>query len=561
MQHRLTYCLGAIVLLGIALLYWPVTHFNFIWDDWQSFHDTPWLTQGDEWKHYILRDFNTWVYYFRPLGVGFFTLQVRWFDSTPGPMHAVSLSLHLIDVALVGVLAWRCSTLAGVEARRRAWLTPLCMLLYGLHPALIETVAWIGCQFDLLLTLFVLAGLIANLSIHRSWLRACVITFIFFLAACTKEAALSFPFLLVLFDWMLFSGNHDPRFVAGITRMLRRNWLVYAGIVLAGVGYLIFRHVALGSVTGHFAPISANPLARLWEISIVYLHYLQIIVWPIAGMNPLHPYIPGDFLGPLTPAAWLAMIAATIIVISATSMTLLRRSPFAGMVVAVTLALLPVLHVIPVDFELSLYHERYATLAVAMLCSMLPLLRQPAWLKAKMSGQATRLLLMAGVFLWIACSIIDLRVILPNWANDVAVWNWALSGNPHSTVAKVNLLAAYIKDKDYAEARALGDRVLADPSSCVLCMFKVAELAIDQHEPDRAAFALERARRSPLIVGDKSTLHAYYVLTGKMLILQGKPEDAANVLRVALSLAPDDTVTQKMLDSVTISQNETPKVR
>ncbi|AIF47265.1 tetratricopeptide repeat protein [Dyella japonica] len=561
MQFRLTYGLGAIALLAIALIYWPVVHFSFVWDDWVSFVETPWLTQGDEWKHYIFRDFNAWTYYFRPLVVGLFTMQVRLFHSAPEPMHVVSLALHLIDVALVGVLAWRCATLTNMDAARRSWVAPLCMLIYGLHPALIETVAWVGCQFDLVVTLFVLLGLIANLGIQRRGHRASVIAVIFFLAACSKEAALSFPFLLVLFDWMLFSGDQDTRFTTRIATVLGRNWPAYLGVVLAGSGYLIFRHFALGSVTGQAASPSGGLVAHLYEISVVYLHYLKVIIWPVDGMNVIHPYMPGDFQGPATLTTLLAMAAAAIVVAGGLYATLRFKSVFGSIIVAMTVALLPVLHIIPVDFELSLYHDRYTTMALAMACSMLPMLRAPARLKLRATEKLVSLLAGAGIFLWLAFSIVAIRLITPNWANDTALWNWALSAYPHSTIAKTNLLTAYVTDKDYQSARKLGDRVLADPTSCVTCMLKIAELAVNQGDPNRAAFALERARRSPLINSDKKTLHGYYLLTGKMLILQGKPDDAENVLREALSLVPDDPLTKQALASITTARNQAPQAR
>ncbi|WP_114241725.1 lipopolysaccharide assembly protein LapB [Dyella sp. C9] len=550
MTYRRTYALGAIALLVIAFLYWPVIHFNFVWDDWQSFHDRPWLIEGDLWKHYILRDFNYWEYYFRPLVVGFFALQLHVFGSSPGPMHAISLALHLIDVALVGVLAWRCATQSQLDAARKPWLVPLCMLLYGLHPALIETVAWIGCQFELVLILFVLLGLVANISIQKPWLRAGVVAMIFFLAACSKEAALSFPLLLALFDWMLFSGGKNLRFIDSVMTTLRHNWRTYLGIALSGIAYLAFRHWALGAVTSNFYAPPAPPLARVWEISTVYLHYLQVITWPISSMSPIHPYEPQDFLGQMPPESFLAITLALVVAGGGLYLTLARKSSFGGMIVAATAALLPVLHIIPVEFEANLYHERYASLALATICAMVPMLRRPTWLKWRIGILMTRPAATIAVFFWFAFSIIGIRIVLPNWANDVTLWTWVLSSHPHDPQPKSNLLFAYLKTKNYAAGRQFGDKVLADPTPCTVCMLNIAQLALLQHDPDRAAIALERARNTRQITADKQTLRTYYLLTGQMLMQQGKKEDAQNVLRAALSLTPEDTEIKELLNIV-----------
>lgn len=561
MQYRLTYGLGIIALLVVTLLYWPVIHFNFVWDDWQSFHDTPWLTQGDLWKHYILRDFNNWNNYFRPLGIGLFTLQVRLFDDAPGPMHAVSLALHLIDVSLVGVLAWRCATLSGIDPTRRPWLAPLCMLIYGLHPALIETVAWIGCQFDLILVLLVLLGLIANIGIQRPYPRAAAIMAFFFLAACTKEAAISFPILLALFDWILFSGGRDQRFGTSIRATLQRNWHTYVGIIVTGIVYLGFRHWALGSVTNNFYVPTISPLARLREISTTYLRYLQVMIWPMSSMSPIHPYLQKDFLGLITPEALFSIAMTFGMIGGGLYLALRHKAPTGYMLVAMTAALLPALHIIPVEFEfeLNLYHERYTTMAIAMVCSMAPLLRRPAWLRDQAFGRAVRLAIPIAVPLWIAFSIIGIHLVLPIWTNDVTLWRSAILLNPHDTQPKNNLLFIYMKDKNYAAARKFGDEVLADPVPCTPCMLKIALLALRQREPDRAAVALERARQSSEITKDKSTLHNYYFLTGQLLMQQGKLKDAQSVLRAALALAPEDAETKELLNLALASKRqETP---
>jgi len=141
--------LAVAILVAVAWVYFPIVHAGFVWDDWPSFRDL----QGDRWSHYVFRDFNQWTIYFRPLVVAFLALQVKLFHGAPGPMHAVSLALHLVNIALVGALAHRVGALAGTTKVRQALATLAAMLIYGLHPALIETVSWIGCQFDLITTL------------------------------------------------------------------------------------------------------------------------------------------------------------------------------------------------------------------------------------------------------------------------------------------------------------------------------------------------------------------------------------------------------------------------
>lgn len=547
MRNKPIYYIAALVTMVVGMVYWPVIHGDFVWDDWPGFHDQPWLTQGDLWKHYIFRDFNSWTFYFRPLGVAFFTLQVRLFEGAPGPMHAVSLALHLINTLLVGLLSWRCGMAVSGDLKRRTWATAGCMLIYGLHPVLIEPVAWIGCQFDLILTMLVLFGLLANAYIRNEVTRALAVTALFFLAACTKESALSLPLLVIIFDWALFAKRRDERVLATLRVIVHRNWMSYLGMLLAGFAYLAFRHWALGQIENPFKGNSATLFSRLHEISFIYLNYWRMMFWPISAMGPIHPFDARQF-------EWVSLQSLAIIfvalgvVLMGLYLAIRLRSPLGCIVLAATAALLPMLHIIPQHFELSLYHERYAIVPLAIICSMLPLLRMPRLPASDASRQrlAIPLLIITGVF-WLIFSIIDIHVILPMWSNDTNLWQWALATNPHATQAKSNLLRAYEKNKDYVELHKLGDRILADSAPCAFCMLSIAGLAVDEHDPARAEIALNKARASPLLLMDKSMLHSYYLTTGRMLILQGKPDDAEQVLDAAVSLAPHDAQSKDAL--------------
>jgi hypothetical protein len=223
--YNRSFAILAIVVLGIvAILYWPIIHANFVWDDVVDFQEKAWLRSGDDWKHYILKDFNYWTNYFRPVGVAFFTLQVRLFNGAPGPMHAFSLVVHLVNTFLVGLVSLRTYEYVFSNSQaitKRIYYVTGAMLFYGIHPVLIEPTAWIGSQFDLVLTTLILLGLLARLRLRNIIFRALMIAFLFFIAACTKESAISFPLILLVFDWLIlppFHGHPVKRFTTAQPR-------------------------------------------------------------------------------------------------------------------------------------------------------------------------------------------------------------------------------------------------------------------------------------------------------------------------------------------------------
>jgi protein O-mannosyl-transferase len=535
--NRLACFAAAAVIIVVAIVYWPVVHANFVWIDWTDFHDRNWLRAGDSWKHYIFRDFNGWTNYFRPLVVGFFTLQVRLFNTTPGPMHVVSLCLHLINTLLVGLLAWRYADVQ-LGPRRRACLLGVIMLLYGLHPVLIEPVAWIGCQFELLVTMFTLLSLWADSHIQQKPTRTAVLATLFFLAACTKESAVSLPIILVIFHWLQLPSQGVMTLRMSVHQLLSRNWTTYIAIFVAGIAYLIFRHWALGTVVNPFSATTSPAFTRLQEICFLYLHYWRMLAWPMSGMSPIHPIDIARF-NTASLSSVLTDLAAIGVLLTGSILALKRQPALGCMVLAVTAALLPVLHIASLDFDPSLYHERYAMIALAIVCVMLP--RLPWRLPNNDSlRRLTSPLLGVVLLFWLSFAVINIRVTLPLWANNLTLWRWALVEYPQSADAMNYLLAAYLQAGDLTHARQLADRVQSEHADCADCMLNAAFLAISEGDSAHAAAILETVRRSRTLAYNKNTYHSYLFATGQMLLMQNHLDDAVQVLRVAITVEPFD---------------------
>ena len=279
----------AIAVLGVLMLmYWPVQYAGFVWDDKLCLHDAGWLRYGDDWKHFLLRDYCEWQNYFRPLTVGLFTLEVRAFDSTPGPMHLVSLAIHLLNTLLVGFLALKLGDKHQRSAKSQ-WLAGLSMLLYGIHPALIEPIVWIGCQAELMVTVLTLLAILLNEAISRPLARASAVTVCFFLAAGFKESAMALPPLLIMIDLLTAPEDRsDSGWGDRIRRLWRRQWIVYFGMFIAGIAYLAIRWWALGQLVH---PLSVGPffaMAHLQEVCAIYVTYLRVLLWPMVSSGPVH---------------------------------------------------------------------------------------------------------------------------------------------------------------------------------------------------------------------------------------------------------------------------------
>lgn len=546
MEHRtasrhLRFPLFAIpVLLLIGVLYWPVHTAGFVWDDKICFHDNAWLWAGDKWPSLIFHGFTDWKSYFRPLGIALFVAEARVFDVAPGPIHLVSLALHLFNTVLVGALALRLCPKDTTPMQSKAF-AGIAMLVYGVHPALTEPVSWIASQFDLLVTLFILLGLWMNLIIGSVSLRATLVGGCFFLAACTKEVALAFPVLLGLVDW-LRASEYDPATPAASTFhkrvavIVRRQWPVYVVVIVAGVAYLGLRHWALA---GMVSPSALEPFLawqRFQTVCFTYLIYWRMIIWPFVGLSPEH-IIPAVRFAVTDSASILTDLIASVIGILGLILALKGRR-LGILIVGVTATLLPVLHLIPIGFDESLYHERYAAPAIAFACMLLP--GACAYGLARMRHlRFATIASTAALALWLLLAVVNVRITVPLWANDVSLWQWALKQNPDNPEVQNHLLSAYLDANDFAHAHDIADALMTTGTSCPSCMLNVAFVALAQSDAQRAAVALQKADKAfSNVVPTPSLIFSFVVTTGNLHQLNHDAEGAEGAYRDAISLDP-----------------------
>lgn len=90
------------------------------------------------WKSFLARD-N--IPYWRPLVSPLYTFEVHVFWLRPLPYHVVVIGLHLVNVALLSLVAW---WLTG-----RRWVALAAGLIFGIHPAHTTTVPMISSTVEL----------------------------------------------------------------------------------------------------------------------------------------------------------------------------------------------------------------------------------------------------------------------------------------------------------------------------------------------------------------------------------------------------------------------------
>ncbi|MCE0499367.1 MAG: tetratricopeptide repeat protein, partial [Methylacidiphilales bacterium] len=256
--------LQALVIVAVvAWIYGPVRHGSWLWDDdvdithneiTQSANGlwSIWFKPGTQLDYYPLKASVQWAQWH------------LWGDDTFG-YHVTNIVLHLT----ASLLVWRLFHKLGL---RLAWLGGL---LFAIHPAQVESVAWIAeLKNTLSMPLFLLSMCFyldydGNGS-RRDYLLALGF---FLLAMLSKTTLVMFPVVILLYAWWKrgrFGWNDlkasAPFFLVSLTL----GWVT----LRCGIWYTQLHHVV------YLKPELDGVLPRLAQISSSLTFYFWKAVWP-----------------------------------------------------------------------------------------------------------------------------------------------------------------------------------------------------------------------------------------------------------------------------------------
>jgi tetratricopeptide (TPR) repeat protein len=270
--------LAAVVLMS----YSPVGHNGFInYDDDGYITANPHVRAGLTWATlkwaFTTYDQGNW----HPLTWVSHALDSELFGLNPAGSHYVNVLLHAANAVLLFLLLQ--------SATGFRWRSLMVAALFALHPINVESVAWAAERKNVLSMLFFLLALYAFVWYGRrpGLRRYAAVVFLFTLSLLSKPQAVTFPFLLLLWDyWPLrrlgsseLDGSAEQ--VASSSRF--------------GIGRLVLEKVPLLLLSGASAVVTikaqtsggaVQPLSqyalflRLENALISYVRYLGKAVWP-----------------------------------------------------------------------------------------------------------------------------------------------------------------------------------------------------------------------------------------------------------------------------------------
>ncbi|MCM3870763.1 MAG: tetratricopeptide repeat protein [Pyrinomonadaceae bacterium] len=430
-----------LIVTSTVLVYANSLNGAFVFDDTKQIVGNPALrTWGN-----ILRAFTSDVWsfqrgtltadipppYYRPLFTAYLTLNYQLFGLWEPGWHLMSLFVHAAASVAVYFLLRR---LSGDHL-----IATLAALIFGLHPAHVESVSWISGIPDPLSALFYIPSLLWYVRYReeggRKWLAASLVAY--GLTALCKETPLALP--LVLCVWELAR----PQIKQGLASRLKGIALLMVPYAVVATAYLALRFSVLGRISWKHPFMASVPDSAIWmTVPYVFVSYVQHLIAPfylsliygtsfITKASDPRFFVSVGFLLALGYLLWTY-----------------RNKLNAQMWTALALIVAPLLPVL----NLKIFHyeyiiqDRYLYLPSIGFCYLIAILilrlaRKRAPLAAAVS---VALLLAFG-----ASTILQNRV----WNSSVGLWQRAVYYSPTSWSTHYNLGLAYIGVKQHQAAQ------------------------------------------------------------------------------------------------------------
>jgi protein O-mannosyl-transferase len=359
------------------------------------------------------------------------------YGDDPGPQHLTSVYLHAANSILLFLALFYMTSLRGRSA--------VVAFLFALHPAHVESVAWLAERKEILCALFWFATLLAYAWYVRrpSWNRYASVILFYACALMSKPMSVTLPFTLLLLDlWPLrripFTSESRPNWFSTLLKLcLEKLPLFLMAAASSAVTFLAQRS------GGAVNTLSIMPLwIRLSNAAISYCRYLRILFWP----NPLIAYY---LHANRHTSIWAAACCAlTLLLITAPCIYFCKSKPYCLMGWLWFLGtFVPVIGIVQVGDQAMAERYTYVPFVGPFIALV--------WLAADTASKSPKLKLAAqllAVAILAACAI-KTSAQVNIWKDTVSLFSHVVQVDPRGEDPNLILGVAYAKAGNTAEAK------------------------------------------------------------------------------------------------------------
>jgi len=270
------------VLFALGLVLLTIAVYSAVWSfDFVLLDDPTYVTKNTNIHEGVTTDAITWALTtghaanWHPLTWCSHMLDVTLFGLRPGPAHLVNLLWHVAAVVLLFAALARLTSAMGPSAFVAA--------LFAVHPAHVESVAWIAERKDVLSTAFWMLTMLAYASyvVKPGGRRYALVLVAFALGLMAKPMLVTLPCVLLLLDvWPLRRWPATPAW-----RLVREKLPLFALAAASSVATFVAQRSG-----GAVMSLDALPFTLRFEnAGVSYVSYLATLVWP-ANLTVYYPH-------------------------------------------------------------------------------------------------------------------------------------------------------------------------------------------------------------------------------------------------------------------------------
>lgn len=427
---KLVPILGLLLAVATVALYYPINGHPFVnYDDGLYVSENDHVQAGLTWPtvkwSFMTFEVGTW----HPLTWISHALDCQLFGLDPAGHHDINLLLHTLNVVL---LFWVLQAATGYAGR-----SAMVAALFALHPINVESVAWVAERKNVLSMLFFLLAL----GVYQWYARGprvgryAVVAFLYALGLLAKPVVITFPFVLLLWDYWplrrMFTVDREAEETANVAIPAKSfSWLVLEKLPLFALS-ATSAVMTMAAARTDTEKILYPRHIRIETAIVSYIQYLEKAFWP-SRLAVFYPH-PGSTLRPWRVyAALFALVVITALVFEAR-----RRYLLVGWLWFIG-TLVPMLGLQPVGYKgMQGIADRYAYLPFIGLFIMVcwgiadfVSKRESAIRSAWLAGFSLAVLLVLAVVA---------RRQIGYWSDNVTLWSHTLQVSGPNWLAENNL--------------------------------------------------------------------------------------------------------------------------
>jgi tetratricopeptide (TPR) repeat protein len=281
--------------------------------------------------------------YYRPVISSTYALDYALGGLNPLGFHLTNVIIHIINTLLVLKLLL---LIFGTEDRKISknllYAAFFGALIFAVHPIHTEAVTWVSGRTDSLSFTFFAAAFIYYIKYSRFWkpLHLILLLLYYILSLLSKEMAITFPVVVILYDIMLNNGLNKE--------FIKKHFPAYSVLAVVSVIYLFFRWLILKDVPQretYFYFYHKDLLTVILTMLQTIPLYFRLLVVPIGLLYHYNGYLPY-----VSSFASISVIYSIIFILFALGVALFMYKKFPVVsfsILIVFITLLPVMNIVP----------------------------------------------------------------------------------------------------------------------------------------------------------------------------------------------------------------------